>query len=247
MIIKTSLPIVLLFASQLSFAASDKITPANKANIARQVGESVYFECKKLGPFSKDCHVNCGNGKRFRKTSGYCFYLSKGTYTLSVSTRYRNRDLLHTANVTVSEKSRFSRAMKNSIGSSQEFTASTASHIRPSIPSSSAASAASPSPSASNSSSASPSITETQFNNDTGNQALQNTISNAINVQNQEQMISNIASDSLNTNNLGNQNTLGELNVINNNIGQSPQFNNNNTSGSFNNNTSQNNNQVSLN
>ena len=245
MIIKTSLPLFLVFASQLAFAASNKIAPANKANIARQVGESVYFECKKLGPFSKDCHVNCGNGKRFRKTSGYCFYLSKGTYTLSVSTRYRNKDLLHTANVTVSEKSRFSRAAKNSISSSQEFTASTASHIRPSIPSSSAASAARPN--VSNSSSNSSSITETEFNNDAGNQALQNTISNAINAQNQEQMISNIANDSINTNSLGSQNNLSELNAVNNNIGQSPQFNNNNISSGSINNTSQNNNQVSLN
>lgn len=244
MIIKNALPLFLIFSSQLSFAASDKITPANKANIVRHVGESVYFECKKLGPFSKECHVNCGNGKRFRKTSGYCFYLSEGSYTLSVSARYRNRDLLHTANVIVSEKSRSHRAASNKIGPGKEFTASTARHITPSIPS---ASVPSTNPSNANSNSGSTSITETQFNNDAGNQALQNTISNAINVQNQEQMISNIANDSLNTNDLSTQSTLNEINTMNNSLEQSPQFNTNTSSGSINNNTGQNNNQVSFN
>jgi len=222
-------------------AVSDKITPANKSSIFREVGGSVYFECKKSGPFSQDCHVNCGNGKRFRTTSGYCFYLSKGTYTLSVSTRHRNKDLLHTANVTVTEKSRGSSA----INRTQVISHNTR-HITPSIPT---ASAPSVNPSTSSARVASP-ITETQFNNSQTSEALQNTISNTISAQNQEQLISNIASDTLNTNNLSNQNSLGELNAVNNGIGLSSQISNSNISSgniNINNNAPQNNNQFSLN
>jgi len=86
------------------YASSAYITPADKEKIFRRVGDSVFAECKKQSPFSTNCIVDCGNGRRFRKASGYCYYLSSGTFLLKVSSRYRNKNYHHTATVKVREK-----------------------------------------------------------------------------------------------------------------------------------------------
>jgi len=84
-------------------AGSDQIIPADREKIFRQVGESVYVECKKQPPFSRNCQVDCGNGMRFQNAKGYCHYLSEGKFVLNVSTRYRNKNYTHIAVVSISE------------------------------------------------------------------------------------------------------------------------------------------------
>lgn len=94
--------IFLWFVSLSSvFAASQHITPADKEKIFRHIGDSVLVECKNLSPFSRNCQVNCGNGRQYRKAKGYCHYLSEGKFRLSVSTRYRGKNFSHRALVVV--------------------------------------------------------------------------------------------------------------------------------------------------
>ena len=101
---KASLTILLLLVSQGIFAGSSKIVPENKAQLIRAVGDSVYVECKKAGPYSTNCQIDCGNGRRFSKASGYCYFMRPGTFLLTVSTRYRNKNILHTATVIVKDE-----------------------------------------------------------------------------------------------------------------------------------------------
>lgn len=95
--------LILLFSTSL-FAGSSLIVPADKEKIVRLVGESVYVECKKQPPYSDNCQVDCGNGRHYRKTKGYCHYLSTGTFVLNVSTRYRNKTYLNTAVVSITDE-----------------------------------------------------------------------------------------------------------------------------------------------
>lgn len=108
---------ILLFTltmiSHAVFADNNAIVPEDKAQLHRVVGESVYVECKKAGPFSTNCQVNCGNGMRFQKASGYCYYLRSGVFILNVNTRYRSKELFHTATVTVEEKTHFHGKVPN--------------------------------------------------------------------------------------------------------------------------------------
>ena len=94
----------MILVSTNAVSGNKHITPADNEQIFRNKGELVYVECKKEGPLSTNCLVDCGNGLRFRKTSGYCHYLSNGTFQLKVSTRYRSKNYVHTATVNVTDK-----------------------------------------------------------------------------------------------------------------------------------------------
>jgi len=240
--LKRTFPILLLCISQSSLAGGPKISPEDKAKISREVGESVYFECKNLGPFSTDCHVDCGNGKRFRKSSGFCFYLSQGTYVLNVNTRHRNQEIFHTAIVTVTDKSKHSAATREFLNSQEQSISINASHISPATSSKPIQTVA---PSFSNSVSGFASSGNSLSTNRQNNQALQNTLSETISNQNQEQLLSGTNNAAANINN---QNTLNQGNTLNNaNFNQSSQSNNNFSGGNSNQNATQNSNRVSFN
>ena len=100
------------------FAGSKHIVPADKSKISRNVGESVVVECKNLSPFSTNCQVDCGNGRRFNKAKGYCYYLTKGNYLLKVSTRHRGKEYQHTASVSILEKKKVTNISSRPVNSS---------------------------------------------------------------------------------------------------------------------------------
>ena len=238
MYVKMRLFFFLVVFAQTTLASSDKITPEDKENIVRQTGGSVYFECKNSTPFSMDCHVNCGNGKRFRKASGYCFYLSEGSYTLSVRTRYRNKNLLHTANVNVVNKAQF-RAMQIEKVSSQAHISRNELHNNPELfPPHVVQERKLPLPK-------SDIVTTTIINNNSIDnsisQSLQDISLDVVRSQERDQLSGQINNDALNINN---QILNRQANALDNTTGQAVQFGNNVfDNDAINNNNLQNNNQ----
>jgi hypothetical protein len=131
---KTLITSLLIFISTNVFSGSRYITPADNEKIFKNTGELVYVECKKEGPLSTNCLVDCGNGLRFRKTSGYCHYLNNGTYALRVSTRYRNKNYTHTATVNVSDKNNYSSQLLSQNNENKNEKNNTPKEIKEPIP-----------------------------------------------------------------------------------------------------------------
>ena len=103
---------IVLFVMPVS-AGTKHIVPADQEKIFRQIGEPVYVECKRQAPFSRNCQVDCGNGRHYQKAKGYCHYLSAGTFVLNVSTRFRHKNIEHTAVVVISDKGKVAPVASN--------------------------------------------------------------------------------------------------------------------------------------